>query len=820
MVSPRLSQHRLGAELNHLKQLTRVSRDSRIVTAILASSVFSLVQVQEPVAAQANGAILPPVPQAFKGKLAPTEQASSKGFPAPVKAPADAPNILLVMTDDVGFASAATFGGPIPTPNLDHLAARGLKYNEFNTTAICSATRAALLTGRNHHAVGTGDLADVPQPYPGYSTHIPASAATVARILRGNGYSTAMFGKHHNVPPEEQSAVGPFDEWPTGLGFDYFYGFIGGDTDQFRPVLYQGIMPVDGSRRGSDYILDRDLADHAIAWLHNQQAAAPDRPFFIYYAPGSAHAPQQAPADWIAKFHGRFDEGWDKLREQTLARQKAMGLVPSNTDLAPRPAQIPAWDSLSEDEKRVNARYMEVFAAMLAFEDAQIGRVLDEIARMGLADNTLVVFIEGDNGATAEAGTKGTLNELVHVQSPAFEKLENPQWLAQHLDVMGGPSSCEVYPAGWALALDTPFPWFKQIASHLGGVRNGLVISWPTRIKKQGELRTQYHHVIDIMPTLLDAAHVKAPVRVDGVPQQRIDGVSMTYSFDAPEAPSTRHTQYYEMMGNRGIYQDGWLANTTPRYMPWSRPRPGTDITTYNWELYDLKTDFSQSHELAAKEPQKLKAMLAMFDTEARRNNVYPIQDAGFAARAMQMPRPMKSHYVYWGKDIRLPSAISPPIFAAGFRLSADIEVPQAANGVIVAAGSLFGGWSFYLKAGRPVAYAAASQLPGQQTRVAAPTALNPGHNQVRFEFDPSGASGLMRISVNDTEVARGTIASVPRALAGVGETFDIGRDSNAPVSDEYQNEGVFDGEIHKIEIDVKRAPAGATPAPKPADPD
>jgi arylsulfatase A-like enzyme len=424
-----------------------VCRHFRVLTILLVSSSLGLVQVLKPAAGHSNGTILPPAPQVFKGNLAPTVHASKAGLPQSIKAPKGTPNILLVMTDDVGFASASTFGGPIPTPNLDRLAAHGLKYNEFHTTAICSASRAALLTGRNHHAVGTGDLADVPQPYPGYSMHIPGSAAPIARILRDNGYNTAMFGKHHNVPPEEQSAAGPFEEWPNELGFEYFYGFIGGDTDQFRPALYQDTTPVDGSHRGKDYILDRDLADHAIDWLHNQNAAAPDKPFFIYYAPGSAHAPHQAPAEWISKFHGQFDEGWDQLREQTLARQKAMGIVPADTELAPRPKEISAWDTLSPEEKRVNARYMEVFAAMLAFEDAQIGRLLDEIARMGLSDNTLVVFIEGDNGATAEAGTKGTLNELVHAQSPALERLENAQWLAQNLDVMGGPSSCEVYPA-------------------------------------------------------------------------------------------------------------------------------------------------------------------------------------------------------------------------------------------------------------------------------------------------------------------------------------------------------------------------------------
>jgi arylsulfatase A-like enzyme len=792
---------------------------------LLAALPILPVHAQETVAAVPDGSVLPRPPQTFKGKLAPTEQASTQSHPSRVEAPAGAPNILLVMTDDVGFAASSTFGGPIPTPNLDRLAARGLKYNEFHTTAICSATRASLLTGRNHHAVGTAALADVSSPYPGYTTRIPKTAATLARILRDNGYNTAMFGKHHNVPTEEQTAAGPFDQWPTGWGFEYFYGFVGGDTNQWQPALYQGISPVDGSHRDSRYILERDLTDHAIDWLHGQKAAAPDKPFFIYYAPGTSHAPHQAPADWIAKFRGKFDQGWDQLRAESLARQKAMGIVPADTDLAPRPKEIPAWDGLSADEKQVNARYMEVYAGMLAYQDAQFGRLLDEIERMGIADNTLVVFIEGDNGASGEAGPKGTLNELVHLQSSAANPQDNSQWLAQNLDIMGGPKTYECYPVGWALALDTPFPWLKQIASHLGGVRNGLVISWPRRIKAHGELRTQYHHVTDILPTLLDAADIKAPTRVDGISQQRIDGTSMTYSFDAPTAQSPHHTQYYEMMGNRGIYHDGWLANTTPRNLPWTiaGPRPGSDVTTYNWELYDLRTDFSQTHDLSAKEPLRLKQMQALFDVEARRNNVYPIQDSSLGFRAMRWMRaagPLRTHYVFWGKGIRLPGTSAPPIFALPFSIEADVEVPQdGANGVIVAAGSLFGGWSFYLEDGRPVAYAAVTQFPGQQFRVAAEKSLAPGPNKLRFEVGAAGPGGVLKIFVNGAQVAQGDLPMRPRTLAGLGETFDIGRDSNTPVSGEYQNEGVFTGEIEKVVVDLT-PPATGRSDRRPADPD
>jgi len=791
-------------------------RPAAVVGALLLLSSANLpVQAQNP--ASGEGYVLPRMPQRFKGALNPTEQNSTPSFPSQVRAAKDAPNILLVMTDDVGFAASSTFGGPIPTPNLDRLAARGLKYNQFHTTAICSPTRAALLTGRNHQAVATATIVEVTSPYPGYNGFIPKSAATVARILRDNGYSTAMFGKHHNVPSSEMSVAGPFDHWPTGLGFDCFYGFVGGDADQYQPALYQGTTPVDGSHRPADYILDKDLADHAIDWLHDQKAAAPDKPFFIYYAPGSTHAPHQAPADWIAKFRGRFGAGWDKQRELTLARQKAIGIVPASADLAQRPAQFPAWDSLSEDEKRINARYMEVYAGMLAYEDAQFGRLLDELERMGLSDNTLVAFIEGDNGASGEAGPKGTPNELAHVQSEDDEK-QATEWLAHNLELMGGPKTYEVYPIGWALAMDTPFPWVKQIASHLGGVRNGLVISWPKRIKHQGELRTQYHHVIDIMPTLLDAAQVKPPTKVDGIPQQRIDGTSMTYTFDSTSAPSTRHTQYYEMLGNRGIYHDGWLANTTPRNMPWNitQMRPGSDITTYQWELYNLTTDFSQAHNLAAREPGRLKQMQTLFDVEARRNNVYPIQDSGARFRAVQMARaaatPLKTHYVYWGAGVRLSYAVSPPIFAMPFSIDADIEIPVAgANGVILAAGSLFGGWSFYLKDGKPVAYAAATQLPGQQARVASERPLAVGSNNLRFEFETEGKGGVMTILLNGEQVARGEIAHPPATMAGIGETLDIGRDSNVPVSDEYQNEGIFTGEIRKVQIDLKPQAASTT---------
>ncbi|MGI9294755.1 MAG: arylsulfatase, partial [Pseudomonadales bacterium] len=737
-----------------------------------------------------------PIP-AFTGKLEATEAESTAVFPSAIKAPDGAPNILLVMTDDVGFAAASTFGGPVPTPNLDQLAQRGLRYNRFHTTGVCSPTRASLLTGRNHHAVGSATVVELQSPYPGYTAIIPDSAATIARILRDNGYSTAMFGKDHNVPNSDRSLVGPFGHWPTGRGFEYFFGFVGGDSDQWRPALFENTRPVSTAQRKPNYLFDAEMADRAINWLHNQQAAAPERPFFMYYAPGSAHAPHQAPPDWIAQFRGQFDQGWDQLRNDILAQQKRMGVVPADTELSARPKQIPAWDSLSRTQQRIYARYMEVFAAMLSYQDAQFGRVIAELERMGLADNTMVMFVQGDNGASGEGGPHGTLNELQHLSTPQGEHPVAPEWLLDNLDVMGGPDTYQGFPVGWAYATSTPFPWVKQLASHLGGVRNGLVVSWPRRIKGNGELRPQYHHVIDIMPTLLEAATVPLPERVDGVAQQPVDGTSMFYSFASADAASTHQTQYYELMGNRAIYHEGWLAGTTPRNMPWNvgKPRPGSDITSYAWELYDLRTDFSQANNLAEKYPQRLQQLQTVFDQEARRYQVYPIQDSGGQYRARRMSGAglmarIRPEYVYWGRDIFLQLASAPPIFFLPFSVQAELNLDEGNNGVIVAAGSHFGGWSFYLDDGTPTAVVSVSPLPGGATVVEASKPINAGSHSLRFDFKPKGGGGELLIFVDGKPVGRGDIANRPLMMAGLGESFDIGRDTHVPVTKAYENEG------------------------------
>jgi arylsulfatase len=770
---------------------------------VVASASWSAPQTPERTA-------LPAVLAGFSGTLNATEQGSTPYVPVGLAAPQGAPNVLLVMTDDVGFSAASSFGGPVPTPHLDQLAERGLRYNRFHTTAICSPTRAALLTGRNHHAVGTGFLADVPSPYPGYTTRIPRSAATIARILRDNGYNTAMFGKDHNVPTVDRSPAGPFEHWPTGRGFETFYGFVAGDTNQWRPALFEGTTPVDLSHREAGRLLDEDLIDRAINWLHNQQASSPGKPFFMYYAPGTAHAPLQAPEEWIARFRGKFDDGWDALRERILARQIREGIVPPGTRLAQRPPEIPAWGGLSKAERAVYARHMEVFAAMLAYQDAQFGRLMAELERMGLADNTLVIYIQGDNGGSGEGAHHGTLNLLAHLSGGTGEMPVDVEWLADNLDILGGPDTYLGFAVGWALATSTPFPWVKQIASHLGGVRNGLVISWPERIASQGEIRSQYHHVIDVLPTILEAAGIPAPESVDGVPQQPIDGISMLQSFASGDSALGRSTQYYEVLGNRGIYHEGWLANTRPRNMPWqiAQVRAGSDVSSYDWELYNLEEDFSQSRDLAAEHPEKLAELQAVFDREARRHQVYPVHDTGAMGRVQKLmsvpgaPNMFVPAKTLWGRDIHLSLAATPPIFSLPFFIEADIEVPEGgAEGVVVAAGSRFGGWSFYLDEGVPVAVAAVSPLAGGSTRVAAGQALSPGRRILRYEL---GATGEMKILVDGQVAGSGRIEQRPHVMAGGGETFDTGRDKNDPVSLDYANEGVFSGTLHRVDVAVQ----------------
>lgn len=755
--------------------------------------------------------ILPPQPQAFQGKIGRTLDQSEAAFTVPLAAPEGAPNIIVILTDDVGFASTSTFGGPVPTPALDQLASEGLRYNRFHTTAMCSPTRAALLTGRNSHAVGAGIVADMVTGFPGYTAEIPRSAATVAEILRNNGFNTAFFGKHHNIPYAHISPAGPFDFWPTGLGFEYFYGFFGGDTDQYHPKLYRGNSPEPASLRPENQLLDKTLAEDAINWIHNQQATASGKPFFIYYAPGTAHAPHQAPKEWIAKFKGQFDRGWDALREESFERQKKAGIIPADAALTPRPEAIPAWTSLSEKERRVSARMMEVFAATIAYQDHQIGRIFAELKRMGQFDNTLIVFVEGDNGSSGEGGIHGSSNELGGMVNGIKD---TPDTLAKMMDQLGGPKSYQLAPAGWAWATNAPFQWHKQVASHLGGNRNGMVMSWPAGISDQGAVRSQFHHVIDIMPTVLDAAGIPIPVRVNGVDQQPVDGISMRYSFDNADAASRRTTQYFEILGNRAIYHEGWMAGTHPPRLTWemNAPTPPAD-TGYTWELYHLDEDYSQSRDLAAEFPDKLAELQELWWQEAERNQVLPIDDRNGYRRTLDgPPSPIsgQTEFAYWGRDISVAQRHAPQLAMRSFTVSADVEIEKGRNdGVLLATGSWFGGWSFYLENGYLVGHCALSQQPEFQYRVKSPRPLPTGSVQLRFDFEYDGGGpgkgGMLKISANGKELASGRIERTPIITAGLGETLDIGRDTGVPVVDSYrEREGRFTGSIDKVQVQLR----------------
>lgn len=750
-----------------------------------------------PVAAQT---VLPSPAEPFAGKIGETYADSVPAFPKRPVAPEGAPNVLLIMTDDVGFGAASTFGGPIPTPNLDRLAARGLIYNRFHTTAMCSPTRAALLTGRNHHAVGNGIVANLSTGFPGYDNVMPKSAATIAEVLRQNGYNTAMFGKHHNAPEADVSPAGPFDLWPTGLGFEYFYGFMAAETNQFTPALYRGTSHIPTLSEG---VLDKSLADEAIHWIHDQKSAAPDKPFFVYYATGSTHAPVQAPADWIAKFSGKFDKGWDAVRADTYARQVRMGIIPRGTVNTARPEGIAAWKDLSPDVRKINARMMEAYAGMLAYQDDQIGRVLDELDRMGESHNTLVMFIEGDNGAAAEAGPNGSTNPMAAFANGMAEDVQS---LLANLDKVGGPQTISNYGYGWAWATNAPFRLFKQYASHLGGTRNGLVVSWPDRIQAHG-IRSQFTHVTDIVPTILEATGVSTPQRVNGVDQQRLDGISFTYSFDAPKAPERHERQYFEMMGNRAIYDHGWLASTSPVNKPWRRGDGSKLPTDYAWELYDLQHDFSQAHDLAACEPGKLKEMQALFRNEAEKNHVYPLDNRLNLARfsAAQAQQPQHSNYTYWSAGTGIPSVNTAGLLARSFRITAQVVLPEAANGAVLSLGSRFGGWSFYFKDGRPVALMAASQLAGDQSRVAATHPLQAGTTKLVFDFAYDGGAnggGEMIIRADEREIARGRIARTISKLPEMTDTLDIGFDADTPVTDDYAPGGKFTGRIIRVDVE------------------
>ena len=753
-----------------------------LVMALLAASVLA--------AAGPLGAQPAPLPQ----------------WPQNPKPAANAPNVLVILTDDIGFAASSTFGGPIPTPTLDRLAARGLRYNAFHTSAICSATRAALLTGRNPTRVGMGGVTNSVSSHPGHTSIIPQSAATLARVLKDNGYNTAMLGKAHITPKWETGPSGPFDRWPTGLGFEYFYGFLDGDTDQFAPQLYLGTTPVEPPRGDPGYILDKDLADRAVGWLRNQQAVEPGRPWFLYYAPGTAHAPHQAPRDWIDRFQGRFDQGWDRLREETLAREQAVGTVPAGTRLSARPPEVPAWDSLPPEKQRLYARMMEVYAGAVAYADDRIGAVLDEIERSGELDNTLVIFVQGDNGSSAEGGENGLFNETAGLNEE--DEQDYPVALA-NIDQLGGPMAYGHFPAGWAHAMSTPFPYFKRVASHLGATRNAMVMSWPARMPlARGEVRPQYHHVIDIAPTVLEAAGIKAPRSVGGVRQMPLDGVSMLYTLaPSADAASRRRTQFYELSADAAIYSDGWLANTRPVNMPWKfTGLKNVPFDRMSWELYDLKADFSQSQDVAQQHPDRLQALRRLFQREAKVNLALPIARSPAGLPAPD-PNAGRSLFSYPAGTRRIPAPLAPDLRNRSFALEADVTVPTGGGeGVLVTQGGRFGGYTLYLKGGVPrFVY---NKLGLERTALEWSAPLAPGRHTIRLDFAYDGGGlgkgGMARLSVDGAAPREARVPSTIRLLFPLSETFDVGEDTGTPVAEDYRVPGRYTGSDLKVTVTLK----------------
>lgn len=761
----------------------------------LSAALLSLIAAM-PGAAQ-DRTVLPIAPQPFNGTIRENILDSSVKPATPLRAPQGAPNIFLFMSDDVGFAASSTFGGPVPTPNLERLAQRGQRYNRFHTTGICSPSRAALLTGRNHHNAGVGFLSDQPTGYPGYAGRIDPATATIAQILRLDGYNTAMIGKHHNVPTGERSAAGPFDAWPTGLGFEHFYGFIDGDADQYRPNLYRGI-DLQPTPTGKPVLLDARLADEAIRYIHNQKAAAPNKPFFVYYAPGSLHAPHQAPPEYIARFKGKFDQGWDKVREESFQRQLALGIVPAGTVLTPRPEGIPAWSDLSPKARAFAIRSMEVAAAMLAYQDDQVGRVLDEIDRMGLSSNTLIAVIEGDNGPSAEVGPGGSVNEIQHITG----QKEDEAWLASNTELLGGERTYATYPAGWAWALAAPLRYTKQYASMLGGIRNGMILSWPGKVARPGAVCAQFGHLVDIAPTLLAASRLPEPKSVNGVAQKPMDGESLLDSL-ANCQPEHPRTQYFEMTGKAGLYHDGWFASSDDGRLPWVNVPPGGTRPAADWKLYDLRKDFSQSTDVAAQNPEQLRKMIALWDAEAKKNQVYPLDHRFGFARGGSLGEPVTA-LEYWGKDTSLPAQGGFPLFRS-FKLTADVKLSQAAaSGVIVALGSRFGGWSFYLDRGRPTFTYAASTKPEDVTRVQGGSKVALGSGTVGLNFKVKGIGGKATVEIvqGGKIVASGEIPRTFITPAGLGEMLDVGRDTGVPVTDYRTPLGEIQGDISRVRFD------------------
>ncbi|QDV34088.1 Arylsulfatase [Tautonia plasticadhaerens] len=721
-----------------------------------------------------------------------------------MEAPAGSPNVLLILLDDVGFGMCSTFGGPVETPNLQELADNGISYTRFHTTALCSPTRAALLAGRNHHSVGTGVIIEMGTGYPGYTGIIPRSTALLPKILGENGFATAMFGKWHNTPEPEISPAGPFDRWPTGLGFDEFYGFNQGEAHQFYPTLYRNTVPVEPpSTPEQGYHLTEDLVDEAIAWTRNIDAADPDKPWFAYFSTDAVHAPHHVPADWRGPYKGKFDHGWDRQRELTHARQLELGMIPPGTKLTPRPEEIPAWDETTEDERKVYLRLMENYAEYMAHTDHEVGRLIESLEQSGELDNTLVLYLVGDNGASAEGGLEGTFNELASLLGVQLG-LEST---INRIDEIGGPTSEPHVPVGWAWAMDAPFKWTKQVASHFGGTRNPLVVRWPAGFEAMGERRTQSHHAIDVVPTILEACKLPEPTVVNGIPQKPIEGVSMAYTFDSPDAESRRTTQYFEMVGNRGIYHDGWLACS--RFgVPWQTAGREGDILDTPWELYHIDEDFSQAVDLADEQPEKLQELVKLFFAEAAEYDVLPLDDRK-TERLDVANRPSltegRTTFTYPNR-LRLPEGATPDLKHADHTFSARVTIPEGgAEGMLLTLGGRFAGFGLFLKGGMLVYH---YNLAGvDRYQVASDEPVPPGDVTLRMVYvsdsDDPGAGATVTLFADDTRIGEGRIErSLPNRVT-LDETLDVGFDTGTPVVDDYPLPFAFTGRLDSVTISL-----------------
>ena len=794
--------------------------------AASTGKLFSLQAPQKSAPEKLDRTVLPIPDAPFQGVAKRTLDGSKPNFPRVVTPPRDAPNVLLILVDDAGFGNPSTFGGPCQTPTLTRLAEQGLRYNRFHVTALCSPTRAALLSGRNHHAVGFGSIAEFAGGWPGYNATWPKSAAGIGRILQGNGYSTAAFGKWHLTPDNQQGPAGPFDRWPNALGFDYFWGFLGGETGQYDPVITEN-NTCRGVPRGEDYYFPTDMANRTIRWIHDQKAQSPDRPFFVYYAPGASHAPHHVPKAWADRYKGKFDQGWDKLREEAFARQKRLGIIPRSAELTPRDPAFPAWDKVPTEQKKLYARQMEVFAGFQENCDHEIGRVIQAVEDMSLADNTLIFYIWGDNGSSMEGTETGSFNEMTMQNGIPLNAEQQLKLIERYggIEAWGGPDTQPHFACAWAWAGNTPFQWGKQVASHFGGTRDPMVVRWPKRIKDKGGLRTQFSHCIDVVPTILEAAGIPAPTKVDGIEQMPIHGTSLLYTFDDANAKGRHTQQYFEIFGNRAMYKDGWIACARLDRIPWRidpaqlarfAPGSGWDPNKDKWELYNLDEDFSEANDLADKHPEKLAELKKLFIEEAERYHVTPLLGGFALLYGFSVPAAERTKFTYYPGTENIGSGMIPHIYNRSYTIAAELDVPRdGAEGVIVAEADLMGGFSLYVQNGK--LHFTYSLMGVQVTTLTSKDNLPTGKVDVLYEFTADapgkmGTGGAGKLYVNGKKVAENKLAHSVAVRFSSYAGMDIGKDNGDVVSPTYKAKApfAFTGKIGKVVFDLAPGEKGA----------